>query len=123
MLYFCCFPNVGQSARSCMPRKDSEADSFLGIQFRTASPLLGKTAKASQTLPSKLTTISVKARSVPSTPVAVSAGYWKLCIGDGRLRYFLTIPESDKVKVYVDEKFRITAECFSAIILLRSFYM
>ena len=60
-LYFCSFPNVVQSARRCMRKKDSEADSFLRIHLRTLCTPLGKTAKASQIRPPKLTTISVKA--------------------------------------------------------------
>ena len=88
MIYFCGFPNVVQSARRCMRKKDSEADSFLRIHLRTLCTPLGKTAKASQIRPPKLTTISVKVLLEAAAPLPHPAEFRKLCIGDGRLRYF-----------------------------------
>ena len=87
-LYFCSFPNVVQSARRCMWEKDSEEDSFSHIHLRTACTPLGKTAKASQIRPPKLTNISVKALLKAVAPLPHPAEFQKLCIGDGKLRYF-----------------------------------
>ena len=87
-LYFCSFPNVVQSARRCMWEKDSEADSFSHIHLRTACTPLGKTAKASQIRPPKLTTISVKALLEAAALLPHPVEFRKLCIADGRLRYF-----------------------------------
>ena len=87
-LYFCGFPNVAQTARRCMREKDSETDSFSRIHLRTACTPLGKTAKASQIRPPKLTNISVKALLKAAAPLPHPAKFQKLCIGDGKLRYF-----------------------------------
>ena len=111
-LYFCCFPNVGQSARRCMPGKDSKSDSFPGIHLRTASPPSGKTARASYPHPANSLAFLSKPHLFAPPLSAVFAESRKLCIGNDWLRYFSLGKENDETDTFLEVQNNVLTQIY-----------